>query len=83
MEAPLWLDSLALADPYYVLPVLTSAIMPGVPEADRTTILYYIYIHLLYICIRLYTHMTHISDSLNFFIFLFMKKTKKIKEGTL
>lgn len=27
MEAPLWLDSLALADPYYVLPVLTSAIM--------------------------------------------------------
>lgn len=27
MEAPFWLDSLALADPYYVLPVLTSAIM--------------------------------------------------------
>lgn len=29
MESPLWLDSLALADPTYILPVLTSAIMPG------------------------------------------------------
>lgn len=29
MESPLWLDSLALADPYYILPVLTSAIMSG------------------------------------------------------
>eukprot|EP00930_Biecheleria_cincta_P044239 TRINITY_DN30366_c0_g1_i1.p1 TRINITY_DN30366_c0_g1~~TRINITY_DN30366_c0_g1_i1.p1 ORF type:complete len:471 (-),score=93.68 TRINITY_DN30366_c0_g1_i1:48-1424(-) len=27
MEAPLWLDSLALADPYYILPVLTGCIM--------------------------------------------------------
>eukprot|EP00933_Yihiella_yeosuensis_P017713 TRINITY_DN14759_c0_g1_i1.p1 TRINITY_DN14759_c0_g1~~TRINITY_DN14759_c0_g1_i1.p1 ORF type:complete len:463 (-),score=46.08 TRINITY_DN14759_c0_g1_i1:63-1451(-) len=27
MEAPLWLDSLALADPYCILPLLTSAIM--------------------------------------------------------
>jgi len=27
MESPLWLDSLALADPTYILPVLTSAIM--------------------------------------------------------
>ena len=25
MESPLWLDSLALADPYYVMPILTSA----------------------------------------------------------
>lgn len=27
MESPLWLDSLALADPFYVLPSLTSALM--------------------------------------------------------
>lgn len=27
MESPLWLDSLALQDPYYILPVLTGAIM--------------------------------------------------------
>ncbi|CAE7393291.1 OXA1 [Symbiodinium microadriaticum] len=27
MEAPLWLDSLALSDPYYLMPILTSAIM--------------------------------------------------------
>merc|ERR1711862_748959 len=27
MESPLWLDSLALADPYALLPILTGAIM--------------------------------------------------------